>query len=262
MNNRRRRCFRRSNRSFVEMSPVDDDGSTVEKQEEGSLVEKQKEVHPVLRYIQENVYARVVVSVLRTTRNTISAPFCLASDGSNNPIDLPNIRVRDALLLFIGGTEILDVLGLDHFLDDTVFNLFGANDNAVGEWVVQQMASEVLDTLIHEPLLNQITSLVPTGAGLTGRIISKEIVATHSSCNSLANLQLYLGPYGTQKRSAFRKVIQVTVNYMDCSKAWYCRYLYATNRSPFGIPRYEDPTVIACLGPLLYCVNFTAYEIT
>ncbi|KAI9001579.1 hypothetical protein BC832DRAFT_622410 [Gaertneriomyces semiglobifer] len=208
------------------------------------------------RVVQNNLYVRLALSAMRTTRNVARSPFFLAPDGLNNPFDLPNVRYRDGLLLAVGGADPLQLLGLDNFLEEAMnglLELFGIAGSAGGKWALNFVTNEVIDSLINEPLLNLVIPFRPTDVTLP-TVISKEVVAKHKICNFTAKLQYYYGPHST-KESGF------TWDYFKEAKAWYCRYLYATHRNPKGIPRRRNPTIIESTGKFLYCDYFTAYEI-
>ncbi|KAJ3179238.1 hypothetical protein HDU85_004927 [Gaertneriomyces sp. JEL0708] len=227
-------------------------------------VERQQKANYLSRYIQNNIYVRIIVSVARTTRNVFRAPFRLASNGSNNPIDLPNIRFRDALALLLVGGDLCDSYGLDPWIEETaaaLLEFFGACGSEEGEWVFKTLSDYVMDSLINEPLFDEI-NLASAGIGMPG-LVTHKVVAKHNICNCGANLQWYFGRshlYNNQKESILRQAKHVTLEYADCSKAWYCKYLYSTGRTPVGIPRSEHPTIIACTGPMLHCDYFTAYD--
>lgn len=176
------------------------------------------------RFVGNMLVTRGVRATWQSTGSSLKLPTSLSPWGDNNPITLPNVRVRD-IVLFAGTTFGADVIvsGLDVTLD-----FAGQLLQEVICAATESAAEEVLEPFMPgEEFVLQTTS-----------VKSIRIKIEHKLMGVDANLgffELRECPW-LQRGSA--------------AKGWFCPYLYASGRRP-SISRAQDFAVAQCFGPHL-----------
>lgn len=197
----------------------------------------------VKRFFGDTLLGRVARSSVYTVTTTMKMPTSLSPWGDNNPVTLPNVRYRDAILFttfaFVGAPlveglsdGVTSVFGADSFISEVVAS--GA-DGIVGSTVVKygvfKIVEQAIDKGIMEHLLPEEERMLTT----TG-VKSLQVGIKHKLMGVDADLR-FVGIYPSRDAQA-------------CDKGWFCPYLFASARTP-SIPRANDFGVCQFFGPFL-----------
>ena len=197
----------------------------------------------VKRFFGDTLWGRVARSSVHTVTTTLKMPSSLSPWGDNNPVTLPNVRYRDAVLFttfaFVGAPlveglsdGVTSVFGADSFISEIVAS--GA-DGIVGSTIVKigvfKIVEQAIDKGIVEHLLPEEERMLTT----TG-VKSLQVGIKHKLMGVDADLR-FVGVYPTRDGQA-------------CEKGWFCPYLFASARTP-SVPRGNDFGVCQFFGPFL-----------
>jgi hypothetical protein len=192
----------------------------------------------VKRFFGDTLFGRVARSSVQTVTTTMKMPTSLSPWGDNNPVTLPNVRYRDAVLFttfaFIGAPlvdgisdGVTSAFGADSFISEIVAS--GA-DTIVGSTVIKygifQIVEQAIDKGIVEHMLpEEEKMLITTGVGIKHKLMGVD-----------ADLR-FVGIYPSRDAQA-------------CEKGWFCPYLFASARTP-SVPRANDFGICQFFGPFL-----------
>lgn len=170
-------------------------------------------------------------------------PTSLSPWGDNNPVTLPNVRYRDAVLFttfaFVGGPlvdgmadGVTSAFGADSFISEIVNSGAGAiAASTILKYGVFQIVEQAIDKGIIEHMLPEEEKMLQTT-----NVKSLQVGIKHKLMGVDADLR-FVGIYPAQNSQA-------------CEKGWFCPYLFASARTP-SIPRANDFAIAQCFGPFL-----------
>ena len=170
-------------------------------------------------------------------------PSVLSPWGDNNPVTLPNVRYRDAILFgtfAVVGAPIVDgiadgvtsTFGADHFVSEIVSSGAGfITGNTIVKYGVFQIVEQAIDKGILEKILPEVEKTMRTTSAKTLQVAIK-----HKLMGVDADIR-FVGQYPT-------------ANAMACEKGWFCPYLFASSRTPM-IPRNQDFAMAQFYRPYL-----------
>lgn len=176
------------------------------------------------RFVGNMLVTRGVRATWQSTGSSLKLPATLSPWGDNNPITLPNVRVRD-VVLFAGTAFGADVIvsGLDITLD-----LAGQLLQEAICAATENAAEEVLDLVMPG-----VESMLQTTS-----VKSLRIKIEHK----LMGIDAQLGFFEPRECPWLQRG--------SAAKGWFCPYLYASGRRP-SINRAQDFAVAQCFGPHL-----------
>ncbi|TLD39071.1 hypothetical protein E2P81_ATG00058 [Venturia nashicola] len=190
------------------------------------------------RLLGDSVVGRVIRSTVRTATTAMKMPDALSPWGDNNPVTLPNVRYRDAVLMVAChgiaipmadgvAAEATSLFGADAFISEVINSTAGSIATHMAAVMVVRMA---LDTL------GSMTSTEEEKILTTTNIKSLRVQLKHKLMGVDADVRFF-GVYPTSDMKS-------------CSKGWFCPYLFASARTP-AIPRQNDFAIAQCFGPFL-----------
>ncbi|KAL5408939.1 hypothetical protein PMIN04_011213 [Paraphaeosphaeria minitans] len=197
----------------------------------------------VKRFFGDTLFGRVARSSVQTVTTTMKMPTSLSPWGDNNPVTLPNVRYRDAVLFttfaFVGAPlvdgisdGVTSAFGADSFISEIVAS--GA-DTTVGSTVLKygvfQIVEQVIDKGIVAHMLPEEEKML-----VTTDVKSLQVGIRHKLMGVDADLR-FVGIYPARDSQA-------------CDKGWFCPYLFASARTP-SVPRANDFGICQFFGPFL-----------
>jgi hypothetical protein len=197
----------------------------------------------VKRFFGDTLFGRVARSSVQTATSLTKIPTSLSPWGDNNPVTLPNVRYRDAVLFttfaFVGGPlvdgaadSITGVFGADSFISEIINSGAGAiAASTVLKYSVFQLVEQALDKGVIEHMLPDESAMLHSTHATTLRVTVK-----HKLMGVDADLRF----------SGVRPATDPTA----CAKGWFAPYLFASARTP-SIPRANDFSIATFFGPLL-----------
>ena len=197
----------------------------------------------VKRFFGDTLFGRVARSSVQTATSLTKMPTSLSPWGDNNPVTLPNVRYRDAVLFttfaFVGGPLVegaadsfTGVFGADSFISEIINSGAGAiAASTVLKYSVFQLVEQALDKGVIEHMLPDESAMLHSTHATTLRVTVK-----HKLMGVDADLRF----------SGVRSAADSTA----CAKGWFAPYLFASARTP-NIPRANDFSIATFFGPLL-----------
>ena len=170
-------------------------------------------------------------------------PLSLSPWGDNNPVTLPNVRYRDAVLFttfaFVGGPlvegaadSVTSAFGADSFVAEIVNSGAGAiAASTVLKYSVFQIVEQAIDKGILEHMLPEEEKMLQTT-----EVKSLQVGVKHKLMGVDADLR-FVG-------------IQTARDNQAIEKGWLCPYFFASARTP-SIPRANDFAIAQFFGPFL-----------
>jgi hypothetical protein len=197
----------------------------------------------VKRFFGDTLVGRVARSSVQTVTTLAKMPSSLSPWGDNNPVTLPNVRYRDAVLFttfaFVGGPlvdgaadSVISVFGADSFISEIVSSGAGAiAASTVIKYGVFQIVEQAIDKGIIEHMLPEEEKMLQTT-----NVKSLQVGIKHKLMGVDADLR-FVGVYPSRDSTA-------------CEKGWFCPYLFASARTPC-VPRGNDFAIAMSFGPFL-----------
>ncbi|KAF1914940.1 hypothetical protein BDU57DRAFT_520189 [Ampelomyces quisqualis] len=197
----------------------------------------------VKRFLGDTLVGRVARSSVQTATSMAKMPMSLSPWGDNNPVTLPNVRYRDAVLFttfaFVGGPlvdgaadGITSTFGADSFISEIVNSGAGAiAASTILKYGVFQIVEQAIDKGILEHMLPEEEKML-----VTTNVKSLQVGLKHKLMGVDADLRFW----GTYK----------SVDEMASEKGWLCPLLFASARTP-SVPRGNDFGIAQCFGPFL-----------
>lgn len=201
------------------------------------------------RFLGDTLVGRVARSSVATVSSTVKMPLTLSPWGDNNPVTLPNVRYRDAVLFttfaVVGGplvdgasNVVTDVFGADTFISEIVSSGAGfITGNIIVKYGVFQIVEQAIDKGVLEHILPEVERTIRTTS-----VKSLQVSIKHKLMGVEADIR-FVGTFPT-------------ANSMAYDKGWFCPYLFASSRTPI-IPRSKDFTIAQFFGPyvagMCYC---------
>ncbi|KAI9863234.1 MAG: hypothetical protein M1824_000434 [Vezdaea acicularis] len=195
------------------------------------------------RFLGDTLVGRFARASVATASSTLKMPASLSPWGDNNPVTLPNVRYRDAVLFttfaFVGGDLVTGVsdaatglLGADSFVAEIISSGAGV---IVGSTIIKYGVFQIVEGLIDEGILEH---LIPEEQKIiqTTSVKTMQCAIKHKLMGVDADIRL-VGVYDAK-------------NFFACEKGWFCPYLFASARRPI-IPRKHDFAIAQCFGPFL-----------
>lgn len=203
----------------------------------------EKQTGGVQRFFGDTLFGRVARSSVQTATSALKMPSSLSPWGDNNPVTLPNVRYRDAVLFttfaFVGAPlvdgisdGVTGVFGADSFVSEIVGSGAGTIvGSTIIKYSVFQIVEQAIDKGILEHMLPEEEKMLQTT-----NVKSLQVGIKHKLMGVDADLR-FVGIYPSQ-------------NTQGCEKGWFCPYLFASARTP-QIPRANDFSVCQFFGPFL-----------
>lgn len=203
----------------------------------------EKKTGKVQRFLGDTLVGRVARASVQTATSALKMPASLSPWGDNNPVTLPNVRYRDAVLFttfaFVGaplvdGADSLvsGMFGADSFISEVVSSGAGAIvGSTVLKYGVFQIVEQALDKGIIEHMLPEEEKMLQTT-----NVKSLQVGIKHKLMGVDADLR-FAGIYPARSTQ-------------DCAKGWFCPYLFASARTP-QVPRANDFAVAQFFGPFV-----------
>lgn len=203
----------------------------------------EKQAGKAKRFLGDTLVGRFARASVQTASTTFKMPQALSPWGDNNPVTLPNVRYRDAVLfttfafvgapLIEGGSSIVtDVFGADSFVSDIVSSGAGfITGNTIVKYGVFQIIEQAIDKGVLEHMLPEEEKLVQTL-----NVKSLQVTVKHKLMGVDADLR-FAGIYAARNQQAI-------------AKGWFCPYLFASARTPL-LPRANDFAIAQSFGPFL-----------
>ncbi|KNG49130.1 hypothetical protein TW65_04111 [Stemphylium lycopersici] len=197
----------------------------------------------VKRFFGDTLFGRVARSSVQTASSLTKMPTSLSPWGDNNPVTLPNVRYRDAVLFttfaFVGGplTEgiadsVTSTFGADSFASEIINSGAGAiAASTVLKYSVFQIVEQAIDKGVLEHMLPEEEKMLQTT-----NVTSIQVTVKHKLMGVDADVR-FVGVYPS-------------LNTQACEKGWFAPYLFASARTPL-IPRVNDFAIAQCFGPFL-----------
>jgi hypothetical protein len=195
------------------------------------------------RFFGDTLVGRIARAGVASATNTMKIPAALSPWGDNNPVTLPNVRYRDAVLFttfaftgipMVDGADqaVGDVFGADSFISETFSSGAGLiTGNAVVKFGVFQIVEQAIDKGILEHILPEEEKIIRTT-----NVKTLQVTIKHKIMGLDADIRL-VGVYPASNPTA-------------CEKGWFCPYLFASARTPV-IPRAHDFAIAQFFGPFL-----------
>ncbi|KAF2645991.1 hypothetical protein P280DRAFT_357810, partial [Massarina eburnea CBS 473.64] len=203
----------------------------------------EKKTDSVQRFFGDTLFGRVARSSVQTATSALKMPTSLSPWGDNNPVTLPNVRYRDAILFttfaFVGAPlvdgiadGVTGAFGADSFISEIVSSGAGAIvGSTVLKYGVFQIVEQAIDKGIIEHMLPEEEKMLRTT-----NVKSLQVGIKHKLMGVDADLR-FAGIYPAGNTQA-------------CEKGWFCPYLFASARTP-SVPRANDFAVCQFFGPFL-----------
>lgn len=203
----------------------------------------EKQTGGVQRFFGDTLFGRVGRASVQTVTSALKMPAALSPWGDNNPVTLPNVRYRDAVLFttfaFIGAPlvegldgVVTDVFGADSFVSEIVNSGAGVIlGSTIIKYSVFQIVEQAIDKGILEHMLPEEEKMIQTT-----NMKSLQVGIKHKLMGVDADLR-FTGIYPTKDPQA-------------CEKGWFCPYLFASARTPL-VPRANDFAIAQFFGPFL-----------
>jgi hypothetical protein len=197
----------------------------------------------VKRFFGDTLFGRVARSSVQTATSMAKMPTALSPWGDNNPVTLPNVRYRDAVLFttfaFVGAPlvdgiadGVTSTLGADSFVSEIINSGAGAiAASTVLKYSVFQIVEQAIDKGIIEHMLPEEEKMLQTT-----NVKSLQVGIKHKLMGVDADLR-FVGIYSSRNTQA-------------CEKGWFCPYLFASARTP-SIPRANEFAIAQSFGPFL-----------
>lgn len=154
------------------------------------------------RFVGNMLFVRAARSSFQSLASTAQLPFYLSPWGDNNPITLPNVRIRDIALLGLA------TVGMDALAPGLV-ELVGPIINHAVIMTTEQAAHEGIEGA-QGARKKKATSVIQRGG-----VNSMQIKIKHKLMGADALIKL-LGE-------------KEAVDRVSCAKGWFCPYLYAVS---------------------------------
>ncbi|KAF1949593.1 hypothetical protein CC80DRAFT_555166 [Byssothecium circinans] len=203
----------------------------------------EKKTDSVQRFFGDTLFGRIARSSVQTATSAMKMPSSLSPWGDNNPVTLPNVRYRDAVLFttfaFVGAPlvegisdRVTGAFGADSFISETVSSGTGTIvGSTVLKYGVFQIVEQAIDKGVVEHLLPEEEKMLQTT-----NVKSLQVSIKHKLMGVDADLR-FVGIYPAANKQA-------------CEKGWFCPYLFASARTP-SIPRANDFAISQFFGPFL-----------
>jgi hypothetical protein len=210
---------------------------------EGSGPKDEKQTGGVQRFFGDTLFGRVARSSVQTATSAMKMPSSLSPWGDNNPVTLPNVRYRDAVLFttfaFVGtplvegiSDGVAGAFGADSFVSEIVNSGAGVIlGSTIIKYSVFQIVEQAIDKGIIEHLLPEEEKMLQTT-----NVKSLQVGIKHKLMGVDADLR-FSGIYPSRDSQA-------------CEKGWFCPYLFASARTP-SVPRANDFSICQFFGPFL-----------
>ncbi|KAF1815855.1 hypothetical protein P152DRAFT_430225 [Eremomyces bilateralis CBS 781.70] len=181
----------------------------------------------VKRFMGDTLFGRVARASVQTATSAVKMPLALSPWGDNNPVTLPNVRYRDAILF-----TTFAAFGADAFVSEVVSMGTGTIvGSTVLKYGVFQIVEQAIDKGILEKLLPEEEKMLATTD-----VKSLQVGIKHKLMGVDADIR-FGGVTPTRDEKA-------------CEKGWFCPYLFASARTPL-VPRKNDFAMAQCFGPFL-----------
>lgn len=177
------------------------------------------------RFVGNTLAGRVVRASVQSVTSTLTLPMYLSPWGDNNPVTLPNVRKRDAVLV---GASHLGVVGLES-VAPSVLEFTGTVVDGAIKFGTLQLAEQGVDEGIAHA-----TPGKPIKVLRTAHVKSMQARIKHKLMGVDANIR-FVGEYPARRQAAY-------------DKGWFCPYLYASGRAP-SVPRARDFAVAELADP-------------
>ncbi|KAI9717454.1 MAG: hypothetical protein M1828_007216 [Chrysothrix sp. TS-e1954] len=174
------------------------------------------------RFVGNMMIARIVRATYQSGVSMHTRHDYLSPWGDNNPITLPNLRVRDVVLaaaLTTGSAFMPHLVLVPHAVS---------------------LVMEIPGKILAEQIIDEATSILPLINSTEPRIRTRvngydaKIKVKHALLGTKADIE-FIGPRPTRERSSW-------------NKGWFCPYLYASGRTPV-IARDSDFEIAQLVGP-------------
>lgn len=197
----------------------------------------------VQRFLGDTLVGRFARASVQTASSALKMPAALSPWGDNNPVTLPNVRYRDAVLFttfaFVGAplvegadSVVTDLFGADSFVAELVSSGAGAVAGSVAlKYGVFQLVEQAIDKGALEHLLPEEEKMLRTTS-----VKSLQVGIKHKLMGVDADLRFW-GVYPAK-------------NAQECAKGWFCPYLFASARTPL-VPRANDFAIAQFYGPFV-----------
>jgi hypothetical protein len=197
----------------------------------------------VKRFFGDTLFGRIARSSVQTATSMAKMPTALSPWGDNNPVTLPNVRYRDAVLFttfaFVGAPlvdgiadGVTSTFGADSFVSEIVNSGAGAiAASTVVKYSVFQIVEQAIDKGIVEHMLPEEEKMLQTTS-----VKSLQVGIKHKLMGVDADLR-FVGVYPARNAQA-------------CEKGWFCPYLFASARTP-SVPRGNEFAIAQNFGPFL-----------
>jgi len=187
------------------------------------------------RFVGNTLAGRVVRASVQSVTSTLDLPMYLSPWGDNNPVTLPNVRKRDAVLV---GASHLGLVGLES-VAPSVLEFTGTVVDEAIKFGTSQLVEQGVDEGI-----SQVKPGKPIKVVRTANVKSMQARIKHKLMGVDANIR-FVGEYPARQQVAY-------------DKGWFCPYLYASGRAP-SIPRARDFAVAELSDPGLRGKSITRY---
>ncbi|KAF2454779.1 hypothetical protein BDY21DRAFT_290645, partial [Lineolata rhizophorae] len=206
-------------------------------------VKDQVKTGKVKRFMGDTLVGRFARASVQTATATLKMPAALSPWGDNNPVTLPNVRYRDAILFttfaavgtpLVEGADSLvtDIFGADSIVSEIVSSGAGViTGSCIVKYGVFQIIEQAIDKGILEHMLPEEEKMLTTM-----NVKSMQVGIKHKLMGVDADLR-FAGVYPTANPQA-------------CEKGWFCPYLFASARTPL-VPRANDFAIAQFFGPLV-----------
>jgi hypothetical protein len=203
----------------------------------------EQQTSKVQRFLGDTLFGRVGRASVQTVTSALKMPASLSPWGDNNPVTLPNVRYRDAVLFttfaFVGtplvegiSDGIAGAFGADSFISEVVNSGAGVIlGSTVIKYSVFQIVEQAIDKGVLEHMLPEEEKMLETR-----NVKSLQVGVKHKLMGVDADLRFF-GIYPARDKEA-------------CEKGWFCPYLFASARTP-SIPRANDFAICQFFGPFL-----------
>lgn len=228
---------------FTETAPSGLFGSKHSSGSSQSSPQDAQQSDKVKRFFGDTLFGRVARSSVSTVTSFAKMPLSLSPWGDNNPVTLPNVRYRDAVLFttfaFVGGPlfdsaadSVTSAFGADSFVAEILNSGTGEfATSTVLKYSVLKIMEQAIDKGILEHILPEEEKMLQTT-----EVKSLQIGVKHKLMGVDADLR-FVG-------------IQAARDNQAIEKGWFCPYLFASARTP-SVPRANDFAIAQFFGPFL-----------